>query len=74
MQLSAIVGAGANSPTRCKRLAGLLATLPPAIEKRALIEPGEFETDTLAQSLIDDVTASASFVVATSELTAWPRT
>jgi hypothetical protein len=48
--------------------------LLPAIEKRALIEPGELEADTLAQCLIDDVTASASFVVATSELAAWPRT
>ena len=51
-----------------------MSTLPPAIEKRALIEPGELEADTLAQCLIDEVTASASLVVATSEFTAWPRT
>ena len=74
MRLSTIVGAGANCGDAVQRLAGLVATLLPAIEERGLVEPGELETDTLAQRLIEDVTASASFVVAASELTAWART
>jgi hypothetical protein len=57
-----------------QRLAGLVATLLPAIEQRGLVEPGELQADSLAQRLIDDVTASASFVRAASELTAWART
>ena len=73
MQMSAIVGAGANCADAVQRLAGLVASLLPTIEEHGLVEPGEFEADTLAQRLIDDVTASASFVVATTELTAWSR-
>jgi SAM-dependent methyltransferase len=73
MQMSAITGAGENCGDAVQRLAGLVATLLPAIEERGLVEPGELEADTLAQRLIDDVTASASFVVAASELTAWSR-
>jgi len=74
MQMSAILGAGANCGDAVQRLAGLVATLLPAIEQSGLIEPGELETDSLAQRLIDGVTASASFVRAASELTAWSRT
>jgi SAM-dependent methyltransferase len=73
MHMSAILGAGANCGHAAQRLAGLLATLLPAIEQLGLIEPGELESDTLAQRLIDDVTASASFVLAASEFTAWSR-
>jgi hypothetical protein len=51
-----------------------METLLPAIEARRFAEPGEIEADTLAQRLIDDVTANASFVIATSEFTAWSRT
>jgi 2-polyprenyl-3-methyl-5-hydroxy-6-metoxy-1,4-benzoquinol methylase len=74
MQMSAIVGAGANCGDAAQRLAGIVATLTPAIEGRGLVEPGELDAETLAQRLIDDVTASASFVVASSEFTAWSRT
>ena len=74
MQISAIIGAGANCGDAAQRLAGAVETLMPAIEERGLAEPGEIEADTLAQRLIDDVTASASFAVAPSEFTAWSRT
>jgi SAM-dependent methyltransferase len=74
MQMSAIVGAGANCGDAVQRLVGLVATLLPMIEERGLVEPRELEADTLAQRLVEDVTASASFVVAASELTAWCRT
>jgi len=73
IQLSAIVGAGANCADAVRRLAGLVESLLPAIEEHGLIEPGEFEADTLSQRLIEDVTASASFVIATTEVTAWSR-
>ena len=71
MQMSAIIGVGANCGDAVQRLAGAVETLLPAIEERGLEEPGEIEADTLAQCLIDDVTASASFAVASSDLTAW---
>ena len=74
MQMSAILGAGANCGDAVQRLAGLVATLLPAIEQRGLVEPGDLEADSLAQRLIDDVSASASFVRAASEITAWSRT
>jgi hypothetical protein len=51
-----------------------VATLLPAIEERGLVDRGELEANTLAQRLIDDVAASASFIVAASEVTAWART
>jgi hypothetical protein len=56
-----------------QRLAGLVATLLPALEERGRVEPGELDPETLVQRLVDDVTASASFVVAATELTAWSR-
>lgn len=74
MQMSAIIGVGANCGDAVQRLAGAVETLLPAIEERGLEETGEIEADTLAQRLIDDVTASASFAVASSDLTAWSRT
>jgi hypothetical protein len=74
IQMSAIVGAGVNCGDAVQRLAGLVATLLPAIEERGLVDRGELEANTLAQRLIDDVAASASFIVAASEVTAWART
>jgi SAM-dependent methyltransferase len=74
MEMSAIIGVGANCGDAVQRLAGAVETLLPAIEDRGLAEPGEIEADTLAQRLIADVTAGASFAVASSDLTAWSRT
>src|SRR5262249_10836638 len=71
MRLAAIVGAGANGQDAAKRLAGLVATLLPAIEQRGLVEPGELDPRTLIARLVREVTATASFVVAASELTGW---
>ena len=74
MQMSAIICVGAHCGDAVQRLAGAVETLLPVIEERGLEEPGEIEADTLAQRLIDDVTASASFALASSDLTAWSRT
>ena len=73
MRSSAIVGAGANCVGAAQRLAGLVATLLPAIEERGLAD-GRLRRGHAAQRLIDDVASSASFVVAASEVTAWCRT
>ena len=37
------------------------------------VEPGELDTESLVQQMVDDVSATASFVVAVSEVTAWSR-
>jgi hypothetical protein len=71
MQMAAIVGAGANCGAAAKRLTGLIATLLPVLEERGLVEPGEFDSRTLAEQLVRDVTATASFAVAPSEVMAW---
>jgi len=71
MRMATIVGAGANCQDAAKRLAGLVTTLLPAIEQRGLVEPGELDPQTLAERLVRDVTATASLVVAASELTGW---
>jgi SAM-dependent methyltransferase len=71
MRMAAIVGAGANCQDAAKRLAGLVATLLPALEQRRLVEPGELDPRTLVARLVREVTATASFVVAASELTGW---
>jgi hypothetical protein len=52
-------------------LSGLIATLLPSLEQRGLVEPHQFDPETLAERLVKDVTATASFVVNTSDLTAW---
>jgi hypothetical protein len=71
VQMAAIVGAGANCGAAAKRLTGLIATLLPVIEERGLAESGELDSRTLAEQLVRDVTATASFAVAPSEVTAW---
>ena len=71
MQMTATVGAGANCQAVAQRLSLLIATLLPALEQRGLVEPHEFDPETLAERLVRDVTATASFVVNTSDLTAW---
>lgn len=74
MRMAAIVGAGANCLDAASRLAGLVATLLPALEQRGLVEPGELDPQTLVERFVQEVTAAASFVVAASELTAWTLT
>jgi len=63
--------AAANCQAVAQRLSLLIATLLPALEQRGLVEPHEFDPETLAERLVRDVTATASFVVNTSDLTAW---
>jgi hypothetical protein len=73
MRMTTIVGAGANSSEVVQRMSNLALSLIPVFEERGLVEPGEFDAGTLAQRLADDVRASASFVAAGSEVTAWSR-
>jgi SAM-dependent methyltransferase len=73
MRVASIVGAGANCSDVVQRLSGLVLSLLPSLEERGLVEPGEFDVESLRRQLVDDVSASASFVVAASEVTAWSR-
>jgi hypothetical protein len=41
------------------------------MEENGLVSPGEFDEETLAQRLGDEVDSSGSFVVAGSEVTAF---
>jgi chemotaxis regulatin CheY-phosphate phosphatase CheZ len=69
--MTTIVGAGANSHDVLERMAGLARSLRPRIEELGLADPGEIET--LARRIPDDVAASASFIAAASDVTAWSR-
>jgi SAM-dependent methyltransferase len=71
MRVSSIVGAGANCSDAVQRLSGLVLSLLPSMEERGLVGPGELDTESLVQQMVDDVSATASFVVAASEVTAW---
>jgi precorrin-6B methylase 2 len=71
MRMTTIVGAGANSNDIVERMAGLARSLGPRIEELGLADPGEIET--LARRIPDDVAASASFIAAASDVTAWSR-
>jgi SAM-dependent methyltransferase len=73
MRMSTIVGAGANSHDVVRRMANLVISLLPRMEDLGLVASGEFEAETLAQRIGDDVRAHASFVVAGSEVTAHAR-
>jgi SAM-dependent methyltransferase len=74
MRMEAIVGAGANCREAAQRLANLVASLLPAFEAKGVVERGELDPETLAERLVVDVTAAASFVVAGTEVTAGTRT
>jgi hypothetical protein len=69
--MTTIVGAGAKSHDVLERMANLVRSLRPLIERDGLADPGE--TDALVQRLPDDVAAHASFIAAASEVTAWSR-
>jgi SAM-dependent methyltransferase len=73
LAMTTIVGAGANSHDVVQRLAGLVTSLLPAMQERGLVAPDELDPGPLAQQIADDVTASASFVAAASEVTAFTR-
>jgi 2-polyprenyl-3-methyl-5-hydroxy-6-metoxy-1,4-benzoquinol methylase len=71
MRMTTIVGAGANSHDVVERMAGLAWSLRPRIEELGLADPREIEA--LARRIPDDVAASASFIAAGSDVTAWSR-
>jgi SAM-dependent methyltransferase len=73
IEMTTIVGAGANSDDVVQRLANLVVSLLPQMRDRGLVGPDELDAETLAQRIADDVTASASFVAAGSEVTAYAR-
>lgn len=73
MGMTTIVGAGANSRDVAQRMANLVCSLLPNLEDRGLVASGELDPQTLAQQIVDDVAASASFVIAGSEVTAHTR-
>jgi SAM-dependent methyltransferase len=73
MGMTTIVGAGANSHDVAQRMANLVVSLLPRMQDHGLIAPDEFDPETLAQRIADDVAASASFVAAGSEVTACTR-
>jgi hypothetical protein len=70
MRITSIVGAGANSRDLVQRMSNLALSLLPVIEDRGLVEPGEFDEETLTQRIADELSASRSFAVAGSEVTA----
>lgn len=71
--MTTIVGAGANSHAVVQRMANLVVSLLPKMQRHDLIAPDEFDPQTLAKRTADDVTASASFIAAGSEVTAYSR-
>jgi len=71
LAMTTIVGAGANSHQVVQRMANLVISLLPTMQERGLIGPGELDPGSFAQQIADDVTASASFVAAGSEVTAF---
>jgi len=73
LAMSTIVGAGANSHDVVQRMAGLVTSLLPTMQERGLVAPGELDPRRLAQQIADEVTASASFVAASSDVTAFVR-
>jgi hypothetical protein len=73
MAMTAIVGAGANSQEVVRRMTNLVLSLLPRMQEHGLVASGELDPDTLERQLADDVQASASFVVAGSEVTAYTR-
>ena len=73
MGLTAIVGAGANSHDVVQRLTGLVLSLLPKLQDRGLVGPDEFDPETFPRQIADEVNASAGFVVAGSDVTAYTR-
>src|SRR5262249_61707963 len=71
--MTTIVGAGANSHAVVQRMANLVVSLLPKMQRHDLIAPDEVDPQTLARRTADDVTASASFIAARSEGTANSR-
>jgi hypothetical protein len=71
--MTTIVGAGPNSDDVVQRMANLVVSLLPTMQDRGLIAPDDLEPETLAQRIADDVAASASFISAGSEVTAYTR-
>jgi SAM-dependent methyltransferase len=73
MRMTTLVGAGASSEDVVTRMSNLVLSLLPEAHARGLANHDELNATTLRHEVADAVQASASFVVAGSEVTAWSR-
>jgi hypothetical protein len=73
IRMTTMVGAAENSGTVIQRLSNFVVSVLPELEERGLVTEGELDAATLAADITDAVRASASFVVAGSEVTATAR-
>jgi SAM-dependent methyltransferase len=74
LRLESVIGGGANSADQVHFTTDAAITLLSDMESLGLVAPGEIDPETLAERVLDDVTASDSVVVGRSEVGAWSRT
>ena len=73
MRLEAIAGGGANSFDALSLVADVVGTLLPEMERLGVARATEVGIETLAERMIGEAIASASAIVARSEIGAWSR-
>ena len=73
LRLEAVIGGGANSSDQVHFALDAVVTLLSDMEKLGLVAPGEIDAETLAERVLDDVTASGSVVIGRSDVGAWSR-
>jgi SAM-dependent methyltransferase len=71
MRMTTLVGPGANSGEVVQRLATLVVSLLPRLREGELVAADELDPETLERRIADEVAASASFVAAFSDVTAY---
>ncbi len=73
MRLEAVIGAGPSAGARTALVADLVQSLLPDMERVGLVQPGEIDAATLADTMLEEVLALGSTVVGRSEIGAWTR-
>ena len=73
LRLETVIGGGANSSDQVHFALDAVVTLLSDMEKLGLVAPGEIDAETLAERVLDDVTASGSVVIGRSDVGAWSR-
>jgi SAM-dependent methyltransferase len=73
LRLESVVAGGATGADHVHFELDVFATLLPEMERLGLVRPGEFDADTFADRVVDEVAATESVVLGRSEVGAWSR-
>ena len=72
-EIGELVGGGATAADAVQLVSDLAISLLPEMERHAVVEPGQFETDRLYERMLGEIVERNATVVCRSEMVGWTR-